>query len=719
MNFNFAPRPLLTFGLLSISLLLLVNVYIALQSPSLGVQWSSNKDGELFISEVFKGSPVKSSSLQAGDIVVKIGSNGIEQRLSKISITEEPDNLGKYANVNTFFAQQNQISVILEHDTIWLENKSGQRYLVNPVLRKLNWLPLIYWFQLACGTLSFLAGLMVFAFRTQDTASRIYAINGLSFTLVTFAAAVYSGRELAISGDLFRILSSLNHLGSLWFTATFIALAWHVPKRMHSFPLTRTLLPLFTLFWLADTLRWEAGSPENWVQLPILAGLLASFIIAGIQWRRCKQQPDDKQALRWLLLSLLAPGVLFLSLTILFQWLHIKLIIPQGFAFGILLVMYLGISLGVTRFALFELDKWWARIWIWLITGVTFVILDILFASVLHFTEVISTMIAMLIIAFIYLPIRQWLFSHVFKEKVITLEQLIPDALHLVTFVGHPSNLEKAWKKLLSKTFSPLSIKPLPHSKNHTIQTLNQGIALSIPNVGLGTGWLIEYPNQGSRLFYKDDVVLITSLIQMIQQAIKDAETYQKGVKDERQRMTEDLHDDLGAKLLSLVYKSETNEQKKLAKQAMDGLREIVKQSPVHSHQHTAPLLAWRTECQQRALEHQAQLQWHQAHITDSYKLPEKVNLQLSMVLREALSNALKHGDGNNIRIRIQLRFGYLLMSVYNQGSVFIPNHNSGSGKRNMKQRIQNIGGIIRWKANKHGGCRVIWSVPVQTGESA
>jgi signal transduction histidine kinase len=187
-------------------------------------------------------------------------------------------------------------------------------------------------------------------------------------------------------------------------------------------------------------------------------------------------------------------------------------------------------------------------------------------------------------------------------------------------------------------------------------------------------------------------------------------------VDKERSRIFGDLHDDLGAKLLSLVYKSETHEQKILAKQAMQGLREIVKQSPVYTNQFAAPLLAWRTECQQRAIEHQAQLQWHQAHITDAYQLPEKINLQLSMVLREALSNALKHGDGKNIRIRIQLRFDHLLMSVHNQGNRFIANHTGGSGKHNMQQRIQNIGGRIRWRANKHGGCHVAWAVPLQGG---
>ena len=217
-----------------------------------------------------------------------------------------------------------------------------------------------------------------------------------------------------------------------------------------------------------------------------------------------------------------------------------------------------------------------------------------------------------------------------------------------------------------------------------------------------------------------------------LQEKIKDAETEikesyaiisametEEAVDKERNRIFGDLHDDLGAKLLSLVYKSESTEQKQLAKQAMDGLREIVKHRPISANQYTAPLLAWRTECQQRALEHKAQLQWHQTRITDSYQLPEKINLQLSMVLREALSNALKHGDGKSIRIRIQLRFGHLLMSVHNHGSMFTTEATNGNGKQNMQQRIQNIGGTIRWKGNKHGGCRVIWAVPVRSRSQA
>ena len=184
----------------------------------------------------------------------------------------------------------------------------------------------------------------------------------------------------------------------------------------------------------------------------------------------------------------------------------------------------------------------------------------------------------------------------------------------------------------------------------------------------------------------------------------------------ERQRIFGDLHDDLGAKLLSLIYKSETAEQKHLAKEAMEGLREIVSYTPSQLNQHHTPLLTWRQECQKRAMAHQTTLKWHQARITDTYQLPEVVTAQLSMVLREALSNALKHGDGKNIRIRIHLRFEHLFMSVHNHGAMFSETNTSGRGKHNMQHRIQSLGGFIRWKGNQLGGCNVSWAVPINQG---
>ena len=185
-------------------------------------------------------------------------------------------------------------------------------------------------------------------------------------------------------------------------------------------------------------------------------------------------------------------------------------------------------------------------------------------------------------------------------------------------------------------------------------------------------------------------------------------------VDKERVRIFGDLHDDLGAKLLSLVYKSETPEQKKLAKQAMDGLREIVKQTPAETNTQSYPIAGWRMECEQRAKEHNVSLHWQQRHISNQQPISTVAAIQLSQVLREALSNALKHGDHKNISINIQKRCDQLIIRIQNSGKPFCDTYKDGNGRYNMQRRIQQVQGTIRWKGCKKGGCRVTWIVPLE-----
>jgi signal transduction histidine kinase len=187
-----------------------------------------------------------------------------------------------------------------------------------------------------------------------------------------------------------------------------------------------------------------------------------------------------------------------------------------------------------------------------------------------------------------------------------------------------------------------------------------------------------------------------------------------KAVDKERSRIFGDLHDDLGAKLLSLVYKSETDEQKKLARQAMDGLREIVKRSPadIPSHRQSNTIAEWLSECQTRCAEQHIPFEWHQQHIPHDFKPPEG----MTNVLREAISNAIKHGDKKRICVRMQIRFARLMISVCNTGNAFSNQSEQGSGRKIMQHRVNNLHGKIRWRSGGHGGCHVAWAVPLQGG---
>jgi signal transduction histidine kinase len=195
--------------------------------------------------------------------------------------------------------------------------------------------------------------------------------------------------------------------------------------------------------------------------------------------------------------------------------------------------------------------------------------------------------------------------------------------------------------------------------------------------------------------------------------AIISAMETAEAVDNERTRIFADLHDDLGAKLLSLVYKSETPEQRKLAKQAMDGLREIVKQTPTETYAQSRPISGWRMECELRAKEHGILLHWHQRHLSNQQEISTVIAIQLPHVLREAFSNALKHGDRKDIHINIQKRFNQLIVKIRNGGKLFCDTYKNGSGRYNMQRRIQHMQGTIRWKGCKQGGCRVTCVVPL------
>ncbi|MCA1979081.1 MAG: histidine kinase, partial [Thiobacillus sp.] len=74
----------------------------------------------------------------------------------------------------------------------------------------------------------------------------------------------------------------------------------------------------------------------------------------------------------------------------------------------------------------------------------------------------------------------------------------------------------------------------------------------------------------------------------------------ERAVGEERERIYRDLHDDVGAKLLSLVYRAGTPEDASLARSALQDLRDVV--STVQPENLTLEALGadWRAECERR-----------------------------------------------------------------------------------------------------------------------
>jgi len=198
---------------------------------------------------------------------------------------------------------------------------------------------------------------------------------------------------------------------------------------------------------------------------------------------------------------------------------------------------------------------------------------------------------------------------------------------------------------------------------------------------------------------------------------IADMERHQ-AILQERSRIFRDLHDDLGAKILSLVYKSENNEQRTLAREAMTELRKIIESGDSEEIQCKSMMLIWRKDCVKRGIEAGVSISWPSWNTATEIILSPEVATQVSFVLREAMTNALKYRSGKNIYISMRYSDNCMLISIKNDVDSECIISESGHGIKNMKKRIASLGGVIRWKTYRSKKCCVLWAIPLNHDKS-
>jgi len=182
---------------------------------------------------------------------------------------------------------------------------------------------------------------------------------------------------------------------------------------------------------------------------------------------------------------------------------------------------------------------------------------------------------------------------------------------------------------------------------------------------------------------------------------------------DERERIYRDLHDDIGAKLLALVIGAENRLRADLARSALQDLRDVVSRSA----QGDTPLCAlcadWRQEIEQRLADAGIGLDWHQAADLPDTVVKAGDALHLGRIMREAVSNAIRHAKPGQVKVRVDHDEQELALVIEDDGIGFagVPAR-IGKGLRNMRHRAEQLGADIHWERADERGCRVRLRVP-------
>lgn len=181
----------------------------------------------------------------------------------------------------------------------------------------------------------------------------------------------------------------------------------------------------------------------------------------------------------------------------------------------------------------------------------------------------------------------------------------------------------------------------------------------------------------------------------------------------ERKLIYRNLHDDIGAKLLSLVIGAETPARADIARSALQDLRDVVSRSGQGPQPLGFLLADWRNEMENRLSAAGLSLTWHQADDLPDPEISPSAALHLGRVLREGISNILRHAQARRVAVHIGSRDGLLTLNLDDDGKGPPQENNSaGRGMRNMRARVEHLQGAIAWEDGPDQGCRLRLALP-------
>ncbi|MCF8473977.1 MAG: hypothetical protein K9G26_04705 [Emcibacter sp.] len=706
MKIKVTPIAILSLSALVGIVATVIFLLLAIKQPWMGLKFIPEE--KIGIRVIQSQGP--SAAITPNSILVKVESNKGEIELLPIDLTIEPDGkLQTYDIYNYFLVRQGHISTILKSETVTFTNNKGEKFTVKPSeSRPLLSLPVEFWVQIVVGLFAWLISSAVFAFRSRESSAKYLLLSGLA--TLTFApfAAIYTTRELAMPEALFRFLSDGNFLGGSIFTASFVALLLCYPKLLGPKWLGLVIIFLFIVWFILQQIG-VFTSMTFARRFLVTVGVLSTFGLAAIHWFKTKKDPVARAALQWFLLSWMLGTCLFWFFILMPQMFGVDTTPIQGYAFGLFLLVYAGLTFGILRYKLFALDQWWGNIVLWALTMLILVVFDLLFLLALQFSAGLSISLAFLLSGVLWLPLKNLVWNHFLNRHQISREDLFKQVINIaLTPPGQDINIR--WQNLLKNIYDPLNIHECADCSD--CSTDDDGQILFIQTIGSIPALGLEFAHGGQRMFTATDVTLAKELVVLIQHIIDNRSEYSKGVNEERQRIAQDMHDNIGAQLLGALHNQNTERKNTLIRETLSDLRSIINDTSRTELSFDEMLADLRAETTERLSAASITTSWVIKADNAPPVSPQSIHA-LRSIIREAISNIIKHAAANFASINIEYINNEISVTIEDNGKgLSTEKTNFGNGLANMKSRITGLSGNLIL-LNRENGLLLRASFPI------
>jgi signal transduction histidine kinase len=705
-----------------ITVLALLALGRGLLEPSLGWQFRAAPEGQALAIST-------RAEVEQVMVVSALTAGGNTLKLTPDLLVEASGLLHLYAEQDRFHADHALLWGMLQQPSVVLHTSEGT-VTAAPQPKRLNELSFHFWLPWGLGLLSLSIGLAVWVYRPKDNAARWYAVASLAYTYFMLLTACTSSRLLTQPPTAWAGAHQLAHAtGFLMMGALCMLLLRHpTTLKLAWVPFA---LVAWSSFWLTVDVFRLVPTIALGYRLPSVIMALLLLVIFGLQWHVCRSDPVRRAQIKWFgFLLFVSFASIFIGFLAGALGYNIKLPLVAGL--GLQALLFVGLVPLVTRLGLFQLERWWAFAWLWFLGGLVVVLLDLLLLAWLPLSGSGALALALAVGGWIYFPLRQAVWLRLSRGALPDTQDVLPDIVSLTTTAPQDDfQLNARWHALWDKAFQPIRLLPASTIDSLLLKTdfseseprvsvANDGQELWIPAIDRLQAMCLVLPERGQRLFRPDDAKRAREIVRLVQSAMDSQLAFEKGVRHERQSIAADLHDDLGATLLSIAQASAPGPVAALARQAMEELRLSVRGLTVQSSPLQDVIADWRSETVSRLAAASIQAHWPLHEVPAGMTLVALQRTQLTRVLREAISNVIRHSCASNCQVDARCEAAHFVLNVQDDGCG-VPSAPAsaqhGMGLANMARRIHKLGGSLTVGTSELGGVSLNVQLPFGPAE--
>ncbi len=342
--------------------------------------------------------------------------------------------------------------------------------------------------------------------------------------------------------------------------------------------------------------------------------------------------------------------------------------------------------------------------------------LDLLFVAVFSLGQFASLTLSLFVALAAYSGARQWILNQLLGSSMLTTERMFEQLYRIAREVeAHPERTATLLGQLLRELFDPMEVVLVERTLSQA-RVSGDGSTLLVPvprlaGAGEGGGAIaIRFALRGRRLFVSEDARLTDRIVEQLKRAVAFDKAVEQGRSEERLRLAQDLHDDIGARLLTLMYKAQSPEMEEYVRHTLQDLKTLTRGLAAPNHRLSHAAAEWKADLTQRLTAAHIELRWT-CEFDEDVLLSVVQWSALTRVLRELVSNTISHARATRVDVELNLANDLLDLSVVDNGVGRNPRAWShGLGLGGVRKRVKQLGGGVEWReATPHGiACRVI-----------